>query len=103
MAPSATQHGVREEGIPHAYRSPFRVWDLGQGFSMMVGAIAAANILEIGYVEAVALLRVAVQERSDAERHVLTAIQKAREAGMSWSSTGTFGLLYRHRRDGRWR
>ncbi len=40
--------------------------------------------------DAVALLRVAVQERSDAERHVLAAIQKAREAGMSWSLIGTF-------------
>ncbi len=40
--------------------------------------------------DAVALLRVAVQERSDAERQVLAAIQKAREAGMSWSLIGTF-------------
>ena len=40
--------------------------------------------------DAVALLRVAVQERSDAERHVLAAIQKAREVGMSWSLIGTF-------------
>jgi hypothetical protein len=40
--------------------------------------------------DAVALLRLAVQERSDAERRVLAAIQKAREAGMSWSLIGTF-------------
>lgn len=39
---------------------------------------------------AVALLRAAVQERSDAERHVLDAIKSAREAGMSWSAIGIF-------------
>lgn len=32
---------------------------------------------------AVAALREAVQERSDAERHILEAIRHAREAGMS--------------------
>lgn len=40
--------------------------------------------------EAVAALRAAVQERSDAERHVLEAIRKARGAGMSWSVIGAF-------------
>lgn len=38
----------------------------------------------------VALLRAAIQERSDAERHVLEAIKAAREAGMSWSAIGLF-------------
>lgn len=38
--------------------------------------------------DAVALLHQAVQERSDAERHVLEAIRKAREAHMSWSVIG---------------
>lgn len=41
-------------------------------------------------VEAVALLRAAVQERSDAERHVVEAIKSARQAGMSWSAIGAF-------------
>jgi hypothetical protein len=40
--------------------------------------------------EAVAALRGAVQERSDAERHILEAIKQAREAGMSWSVIGAF-------------
>ncbi|MGL5823809.1 MAG: hypothetical protein ACRCYU_03060 [Nocardioides sp.] len=40
--------------------------------------------------DAVTLLRHAVQERSDAERHVLEAIAKAREAGMSWALIGAF-------------
>lgn len=40
--------------------------------------------------EAVAALRGAVQERSDAERHILDAIRQARQAGMSWSVIGAF-------------
>ena len=39
---------------------------------------------------AVALLRAAVAERSQAERHLIEAIRKAREAGMPWSAIGTF-------------
>jgi hypothetical protein len=40
--------------------------------------------------EAVAALRGAVQERSDAERHMIDAIRIARESGMSWSAIGLF-------------
>jgi hypothetical protein len=39
---------------------------------------------------AVALLRAAVQERSQAERHFIDAIRAARESGMSWSAIGAF-------------
>lgn len=39
---------------------------------------------------AVALLRAAVAERSQAERHLIDAIRKAREASMPWSAIGTF-------------
>ena len=39
---------------------------------------------------AVASLRGAVQERSDAERHMIDAIRLARESGMSWSAIGLF-------------
>lgn len=53
IAPSATKHGVSEEDILHAYRNPIRVWDLGEGFTMMVGANMSAIILEIGYVHGV--------------------------------------------------
>ena len=53
IAPSATKHGVSEEDILHAYRNPIRVWDLGEGFTMMIGANAAAIILEIGYIHGV--------------------------------------------------
>lgn len=37
---------------------------------------------------AVTLLRGAVAERSDAERHLLEAIRAARTAGLSWSAIG---------------
>lgn len=53
IAPSAAKHGVGEKDILHAYRNPIRVWDLGEGFTMMVGANRAAIILEIGYVQGV--------------------------------------------------
>lgn len=39
---------------------------------------------------AVALLRAAVSERSEAERHLLEAVRRAREAGLSWSAIGSF-------------
>lgn len=40
--------------------------------------------------DAVMRLRSAVQERSDAERHMIDAIRAARESGMSWSAIGLF-------------
>ena len=46
-----SKHGLGEEDILHAYRNPIRVWDLGDGFTMMLGPNAAAIILEVGYVE----------------------------------------------------
>ena len=45
IAPSARKHGIGEADIVHAYRNPIRVWDLGDGFTMMIGATAAATIL----------------------------------------------------------
>jgi len=39
---------------------------------------------------AVALLRSAVHERSEAERRILEAVRTARESGMSWAAIGTF-------------
>ena len=53
IAPSALKHGVGEKDIMHAYRNPLRVWDLGDGFTMMIGPNQAAIILEVGYVEGV--------------------------------------------------
>jgi len=51
IASSALKHGVGREDILHAYRNPLRVWDLGDGFTMMVGPNRAAIILEVGYIE----------------------------------------------------
>jgi hypothetical protein len=44
---------VSDEDILHAYRNPIRLWDLGEGFTMMIGASAAAVVLEIGYIQGV--------------------------------------------------
>ncbi|MDQ1289849.1 MAG: hypothetical protein QG622_3415 [Actinomycetota bacterium] len=38
---------------------------------------------------AVTLLRAAIHERSQAERHLTEAIRAARTSGMSWSAIGT--------------
>jgi hypothetical protein len=51
IAPSALKHGIDEQQILHAYRNPVRVWDLGDGFTMIVGPNDAAIFLEVGYVE----------------------------------------------------
>jgi hypothetical protein len=51
IAASAYKHGVGADDILHAYRNPIRAWDLGEGFTMLIGANHAAVIFEIGYVE----------------------------------------------------
>ena len=51
IAPSALKHGLDESDILHAYRNPVRVWDLGDGFTMIVGPNQAAIFLEVGYVD----------------------------------------------------
>ena len=51
IAPSALKHGLDESEILHAYRNPARIWDLGDGFTMIVGPNQSAIFLEIGYVD----------------------------------------------------
>lgn len=51
VAPSALKHGLGEADILHAYRNPVRVWDLGDGLTMIVGPSQAATFLEVGYVD----------------------------------------------------
>jgi hypothetical protein len=51
LAKSALKHGVDESDIVHAYRNPIRIWDLGDGFTMMVGANAAGISFEVGYIQ----------------------------------------------------
>jgi hypothetical protein len=51
IAESAFKHGLSRDDILHAYRNPVRVWDLGDGFTMLVGANQAAVFCEVGYIE----------------------------------------------------
>jgi len=51
IAQSALKHGLSESDILHAYRNPIRAWDLGDGFTMLIGANHAAIILEVGYIQ----------------------------------------------------
>lgn len=53
IAPSARKHGVSDEDIRHAYANPIRIFDLDDGFTMMIGANRAAIIYEIGVVSGV--------------------------------------------------
>jgi len=50
IAQSALKDELDEDAVLHAYRNQIRIWDLGDGFTMMIGANAAAVILEVGYV-----------------------------------------------------
>lgn len=51
IAQSALKHGLTEDEVLHAYRNPLRAWDLGDGFTMLIGANRAAIILEIGWIQ----------------------------------------------------
>ena len=51
ISPSALKHGLGEHEILHAYRNPVRIWDLGDGFTMIVGPNQSAIFLEVGYVD----------------------------------------------------
>ena len=51
IAPSALKHGVDADQILHGYRNPVRIWDLGDGFTMILGPNRAAVFLEVGYVQ----------------------------------------------------
>lgn len=66
IAPSALKHGIDEQDILHAYRNPVRIWDLGDGLTMMVGPTGTAILIEVGYVEG---------ERA----HVIVHAMRARE------------------------
>lgn len=50
IAPSARRHGVSDDDIRHAYDHPIRVFDLDDGFTMIIGPNAAAIIYEVGVV-----------------------------------------------------
>jgi hypothetical protein len=52
IAPSARKHGVADEDILHAWRNPVTVTYHDEGFTMITGPDRAANLLEIGIIEA---------------------------------------------------
>ena len=52
IAPSARKHGVSDEDILHAYANPIRVFELDDGFMMLIGANPAAVLHEIGVADA---------------------------------------------------
>lgn len=52
IAPSARKHSIRDDDMIHAFNNPILVDELDEGFTMFVGADPAANLLEIGVVDA---------------------------------------------------
>lgn len=50
VAPSALKHGMPREEILHAFRHPIKSWDLGDGFTMIIGAAPDAALMEVGIV-----------------------------------------------------
>jgi hypothetical protein len=53
IAASARKHGVSDDDMLQAYANPIRVFDLDEGFTMIIGANQAAIIYEIGVVDGV--------------------------------------------------
>ncbi len=53
IAASARKHGVGDDDILQAYANPIRIFDLDEGFTMIIGANSAAIIFEIGVVDGV--------------------------------------------------
>ncbi len=51
VAPTARKHGIDDRDMLHALAHPLRVFDLGDGFTMLVGADTAGRLLEVGVVE----------------------------------------------------
>lgn len=52
IADSARRHGVGDEDMLHAYRNPIRIFELDEGFTMIIGANRTALVLEVDVVEA---------------------------------------------------
>lgn len=44
IAETARKHGVSDEDMLQAYANPFRVFELDEGFTMLIGANHAAII-----------------------------------------------------------
>ena len=50
IAPSARKHGLLDADILHAYAHPIRVFELEEGFTMLIGASRSVALLEVGVV-----------------------------------------------------
>jgi hypothetical protein len=51
IADSARRHGVADEDILHAYRNPIRIYELDEGFTMIIGTNRTAIVCEVGVVQ----------------------------------------------------
>lgn len=51
IADSARKHGVTDEDMLHAYRNPIRIFELDEGFAMIVGVNRSAIAYEVGVVQ----------------------------------------------------
>lgn len=56
VAPSARKHGIDDQDMLHALAHPLRIFDLDNGFTMLIGAGTAGRLLEVGVVEGDAAL-----------------------------------------------
>jgi hypothetical protein len=52
VAPSAFKHGVAEQDMLHACRTPFWVTPGDEGFTMITGPSRSGGLLEVGVVRA---------------------------------------------------
>ena len=52
IADSARTHGVTDEDMLHACRNPIRIFELDEGFRMIIGANRTAIVFEVGVVQA---------------------------------------------------
>lgn len=51
VAPSARRHGLDDQDMLHVLAHPLRVFDLDDGFTMLLGADTAGRLLEVGVIE----------------------------------------------------
>jgi ABC-type tungstate transport system permease subunit len=51
VAPRARKHGIDDQDMLHALAQPLRVFDVDDGFTMLVRADTAGRLLEVGVVE----------------------------------------------------
>ena len=51
ISDSARNHGVTDEDMLHAYRNPIRLFELDEGFTMIIDADQTAIVLEVGVLQ----------------------------------------------------